>query len=401
MIAVRTSDRVPVAESAPLAQITRYRNFARTLDRVLAGDLALGISFQPIVDLNEGVVSGYEVLARFPEEFNVPPDVTLHRAALLGRGCDLEDMLCRRGLAARERLPENCFLTMNTSPSYLLSPQFLKLLREQTSLAGVVFEVTEQASIENYEAIRERLNIIRSLTGMVAVDDAGAGYASFHHILEMKPNFIKLDRHFVTNCHNDRAKSALIEMMGAAANRLDAWIIAEGVEIVPELEELVRLDVPLAQGYLLAKPDAEMKPLSPEMATIFDDTRKHQDSAAKLTEHLRSCQCFRGVGAAHRAVRASESPLVTVVVDEWERPLVLFQRHTVLGVRTLNSFMRTQLTTHPAQVLERALTRDEAHRFDPIAVIGDAGEFLGVVHVDQLMVSILDTSLLPRRHHVH
>ncbi len=83
---------------------------------------------------------------------------------------------------------------------------------------------------------------------MAAVDDAGSGYSSLQHIMEMRPNFIKLDRNFITNCDSDPAKSVLIEMLGKAANRLDAWIIAEGIETKEELAELIRLGVPLVQG---------------------------------------------------------------------------------------------------------------------------------------------------------
>jgi sensor c-di-GMP phosphodiesterase-like protein len=151
----------------------------------------------------------------------------------------------------------------------------------------------------------------------------------------------------------------MIEMVGAAADRLDASVIAEGVELLSELEELERLKVPLAQGYLLGKPAPEMLPLDPFLReTILG--RKPNGERPTMAEHLCSCEDF------------------------WTR-----DRHALVGVRWLSAFMRVQVESHPAEVLDRALARDEALRFDPIVVIGSEGQTLGVVAVDRLVAGVL------------
>jgi EAL domain-containing protein (putative c-di-GMP-specific phosphodiesterase class I) len=157
--------------------------------------------FQPIADLRRGTVAGYEVLARFPVRSGLPPDLCFQQAAKLGRRLQLEDLCARSALESRPALFTNHFLTINVSPGYLLSECWQTLLRGAGDLAGVIFEITEEDSIADYATTRDRIEQIRTQGGMVAIDDAGAGYASLKHILELRPNFIKLDRMFIRNCH--------------------------------------------------------------------------------------------------------------------------------------------------------------------------------------------------------
>ena len=179
---------------------------------------------------------------------------------------DLEYMVVKEAVKARRLLPQNCFLSVNVGPAFLLSDRFDELLSEIVSLAGVIVEITEEDVIDDYSVVHRKLTLIREKGGLVAVDDAGSGYASLKHVMEIRPNFIKLDRCFVSGCDTDPAKGVLIGMLGNAANRLDAWVVAEGVETLSELDELIRLGVPLAQGFFLARP-------LPAMRLLDDDKR--------------------------------------------------------------------------------------------------------------------------------
>jgi EAL domain-containing protein (putative c-di-GMP-specific phosphodiesterase class I) len=364
------------------------RDFAGLLAAVLSERARAELVFQPIVDMRDAVVTGYEALARFPAEAGLAPNVWFEKAGLLGRRNELQKLMMRKALTARERLPGNCFLAVNAGPDYLVSVEWQDVLDEFPDLAGVVVEITEETLVGDYEVLRQRLGQIRAKGGMVAVDDAGVGYASLQHILEIRPDFIKIDRHFVQNCGLNRARSTMIEMVGAAADRLDAAVIAEGVELLSELEELERLKVPLAQGYLLGKPAPEMLALDPFLReTILG--RKPNGARPTMAEHLCSCEDFWTREAAETAMAANTNLREALVVDVWQRPLELLHRHALVGVRWLNAFMRVQVESHPGEVLDRALARDEALRFDPIVVIGAEGQTLGVVAVDRLIAAVL------------
>lgn len=355
---------------------------------MLAGELVAEIYFQPIIDLRRGVVTGYEALSRFPKELRTTPEACFARATQLGRRLDLEHMLCGMVLSQRHNLPQGCFLTMNLGPDYLLSEKWQDLLGTERDLAGVVIEITEETSISSYDEIRERSAQIRAMGGLVAVDDAGSGYASLQHILELRPDFIKLNRHFVKDCHKDRAKSTMIEMMGAAADRLDAWIIAEGVETIPELEELIRIGVPLAQGYLLARPEMRMQGVNAQVAAELS-RRSNASREKTLDLHMSPSAVCSSVQAAQELLCKNDELVAAVVIDRWKHPTEVLHRNPLLGLRILEGFTKIQVSCSPRQVLFRALTRDGKRRYDPMVVINNDGECEGVVEVDRLMSSVL------------
>jgi len=97
------------------------------------------------------------------------------------------------------------------------------------------------------------LDLLRG-KAQLAVDDAGAGYAGLRHILELKPQFVKLDISLVRNVDADRARQAMVAGMAYFASHSNCELIAEGIETAEELTELIRLGVSLGQGYLFGKP---------------------------------------------------------------------------------------------------------------------------------------------------
>lgn len=358
--------------------------FSDQLEQILSGQLQPAIVFQPIVDLRRGAVTGYEALSRFPRELNLAPDIIFQRAGRLGRRMELEHMVCALVLEQRAQLPEGCFLTMNLGPDYLLSPLWQQLVESQSDLGGLVIEITEETSISNYDEIRERSAQIRARGGLVAVDDAGSGYASLQHILELRPDFIKLNRNFVRDCHLDRAKSTMVEMMSAAADRLDAWVIAEGVETPQELDELIRIGVPLAQGYLLARPENAMLALSRKVAAELVNAST-ANQRATLAPHVVACGLSLSLDAAITHLNQQMEDHLVVVVDRYKRPVQVVERHPLLGIRILEHFTSTPATAAPRQVLYRALSRPADLRFDPLIVINNDSECIGSVSMDRLM----------------
>jgi EAL domain-containing protein (putative c-di-GMP-specific phosphodiesterase class I) len=117
-----------------------------------------------------------------------------------------------------------------------------------------VLEVTEHSTIEDYDAIASVLAPLRKRGLRLAVDDAGAGYASFRHILQLKPDIIKLDRSLISGLNANRDQLALAAALVSFAEKTGIKVVAEGVETPEELKALQTLNVNKAQGYLLGRP---------------------------------------------------------------------------------------------------------------------------------------------------
>jgi EAL domain-containing protein (putative c-di-GMP-specific phosphodiesterase class I)/CheY-like chemotaxis protein len=237
----------------------------------------LRMVFQPICTL-AGETTGAEALARFECEPLRTPDLWFAEAAEVGLLLELEILAVRKALEALPSLPEPLYLSVNVSPTTLTSTALRQVL-EQTDGSRVVVEVTEHAPIDDYESLREALATLRAFGVRVAVDDAGAGFASLRHILRLEPEFIKLDRALIDGIEVDRSRQALAAGLISFAQKIDAVIIAEGIERAPEVEMLVELGVPLGQGYLFARPAPLPVPLRTAHAAAAKGADRDQEAA--------------------------------------------------------------------------------------------------------------------------
>ena len=210
---------------------------------------ALRPFFQPIVDLNDGTVVGYEALTRFSD--GRPPHTVFGDAARAGLGIELEMSCLKATIGAAARLPAAAYLSLNASPELCISGRLGALLAPVTR--PIVLEITEHVAIEDYEVLRKALARLGPRIHL-AVDDAGAGYASFRHILELTPDFVKVDIGLVRNVDGEPARQALIAGMGYFAVKRGIHLIAEGIETRKELDALRALAVPFGQGFLLGRP---------------------------------------------------------------------------------------------------------------------------------------------------
>ena len=206
--------------------------------------------FQPIVDLSSHQFVGYEALTRFSD--GTRPDVRFIAADKVGMMVELERACLREQIAQAKRLPKGSFLTLNVSPALAIEPEPLIALLRRTD-RPVVLEVTEHVEIEDYPKLMEALNRVRPMA-MLAVDDAGAGYAGLRHILELRPQYVKLDISLVRNIDTDPARQAMVTGMAHFAESVGCSLIAEGIETANEMTTLRLLRIPFGQGYFLAKP---------------------------------------------------------------------------------------------------------------------------------------------------
>lgn len=213
----------------------------------------LSIVYQPIQRLSDNQIVGYEALSRFGGPVYRSPDVWFKDAFDVGLGVELELAAIRKALADFAHIPRNVYLTVNASPETILSPDFLSIF-EQFPNQAIVIELTEHIVVQSYVDLCARLRDARRQRIRFAVDDAGAGYASFRHILDLKPEFIKLDMTLTRDIDSDPARRALATALIHFAQQTGSEIIAEGVETKAELRTLQALGVEKAQGYLIGRP---------------------------------------------------------------------------------------------------------------------------------------------------
>jgi EAL domain-containing protein (putative c-di-GMP-specific phosphodiesterase class I) len=211
------------------------------------------IVFQPIYNLQTGRVAAFETLSRFSTAPHRTPDVWFAEAASVGLGPSLEAAAVRAALDAFGRVTIESDITINVSPEFILSGMLHPLL-QTTDLRRVILEITEHAAVSDYDRLLSLLAPLRALGLRIAVDDAGAGYASLRHILAIEPDILKLDISLTRGIDQDRKRRALASALIAFAGESGIETVAEGVETDAELQTLIALEVSKAQGYYLGRP---------------------------------------------------------------------------------------------------------------------------------------------------
>lgn len=224
-------------------------------ERIRAALAHGGVSmvYQPIYALNNHKIVGFEALSRFSGLHERPPDVFFSEAHSVGLGIPLEAKTIALGLQGLQALEPDVYISVNISPDTILSPTFNDIFKDMP-LERVTLEITEHAAVERYEAITDALRPSRERGLQLAVDDAGAGYASFRHILHLAPDRIKLDCSLTQHVDTDPARRALIAAFVRFSEDTSTALIAEGIETESELEALQHLGVVKAQGYFLGRP---------------------------------------------------------------------------------------------------------------------------------------------------
>ncbi len=247
-----------LAEFADLAGVLIGRDVAerteagRGRDHIadLIARRAFAPVFQPIVDLRHDEIVGYEALTRFTDGAN--PEVMFAEAARVDLGVQLEMATLEVALTAAEALPPAAWLNLNASPELILAGEPLRS-RLATSSRRLVVEVTEQSAITDYPAFRAAM-VALGPNVEFAVDDAGTGFASLRHIVELRPAFVKLDRSLIAGIESDEARQAMVVGLCHFARVTGCRLLVEGIETDGELAVLRDLAVELGQGYLLGRP---------------------------------------------------------------------------------------------------------------------------------------------------
>ncbi|HEX2086358.1 MAG TPA: EAL domain-containing protein [Solirubrobacteraceae bacterium] len=230
-----------------------HRDKLERIEQVLRMD-ALSVCFQALLDLGSGEILGYEALARFRADGARPPDHWFREAAEIGLDVELELAAVRSALRHVDRLPPDAWLMLNVSPSIALMRELDGVLRAAPA-DRIVLEVTEHAPIADYDEFNAAVAGLRSAGVRLAVDDAGAGFASLRHILRLAPDVIKLDAELTRGIDADPVRRALGAALMTFADDVGARMVAEGIETPGELRTLREMGVRLGQGFYLSRPE--------------------------------------------------------------------------------------------------------------------------------------------------
>jgi EAL domain-containing protein (putative c-di-GMP-specific phosphodiesterase class I) len=214
---------------------------------------SFSVVYQPIYHCDSGRTIGFETLARFSGLPIRAPNVWFEEAEQVGLVEALELTVIEQALKGLEELPDEVYVSLNVSPSTVLNGAIIDALK-YVPLERIVLEITEHVSISDYMQLARVLEPLRKQGLRLAVDDAGAGYASFRHILRLEPDIIKLDISLTRDIDTDRTRRALAAALIRFAQETGSTIIAEGVETRSELNVLRNLGINMAQGYLISRP---------------------------------------------------------------------------------------------------------------------------------------------------
>ena len=203
--------------------------------------------------MRRGRAAGYEALSRFTAQSAQTPDVWFADAAAAGLQVELE--LAAAAVVVRQlsKLPTPTFMAINCSPDTISHPQLRRLLAE-VDPRRIELELTEHIQIDDYRTLRRSIGLLRRTGVWLAVDDAGAGYASLRPVVQLAPDPIEVDIGLVRSIDRDPARRALVSSLAHFASETSAQLVAEGIEEPAELETLRSLRVTFGQGYLLGRP---------------------------------------------------------------------------------------------------------------------------------------------------
>ncbi|SJN13493.1 diguanylate cyclase/phosphodiesterase (GGDEF & EAL domains) with PAS/PAC sensor(s) [Halomonas citrativorans] len=395
---------------------------AQWLNRIIESE-DLHVLFQPIVDASQQSIYGYEALIRGPKTSPLHSPLRLFDVAMQAGLLVELDLLCRR-LAihrfAELELPGLLFL--NVMPLTIVKRDFkegltLGLIRESgLPPERVVIELTEHVPIHNYELMRQAVDHYRDMGFKVALDDLGAGHSSLRHWSELRPDFVKLDRHFISGIDQEPAKREFLRSILDVARSLDCQLIAEGVETAAEHLCLWELDRGLAllQGFYFARPSPQ-PPL--EMQMRLPATTQLTSPAGRTARSI-----FRHVEAVSPdcsvpmlSERFSTNPgLRCVAVVDNDKPLAVVRRNAFLTLFT-NPYSHSLYSKRrvldvadarpliasadtPLEVLSQQLTDSHDIEQEDFVIVDSDGRYLGLGSIVDLLREITAIQVRQARH---
>lgn len=396
----------------------------RALSAILA-QRSIHSLFQPIICLSERRILGYEALSRGPSNSPLHSPLNLFAIARqAGRLSELE-VLCRENACRRfSELGLEGKLFLNVSPESLLEPHYpsgrtLKML-EQVGLqpSRVVIELTEQTPTDDFQLLSNALHHYRDMGFSIALDDLGAGYSSLRLWSELRPNYVKIDRHFIDGIHQDPLKREFVGSILQIARASKAQVIAEGIELGEELTVLADMGVDLLQGYLLGRPQ-EFPPreglnlLPPAHGSALMINEEGSDLAALLIEQP-AVALDTPTQQVLEAFRRQANLNSLAVLDAQGHPCGIVHRHSLSDVllqpfgtdlfarkpisRLMNEDFLAVERSQSLQQVSRLLTSRARQRIEEDFIITHGGRYQGLGRVIDVLKLITEQKIQQARY---
>lgn len=304
----------------------------------------LHAQFQPIVNLRDGQVFGYEALIRGPKGGTLRRPGALFRAAAKARMVSWFDLACQEQCFARAaelELRHLLFINMEAEGLAFLDMHDRPLATRARDCGltpdSIVIEITERQAVDDFPKLMAALNHLREQGFKIAIDDAGAGYNSLHAIAEIRPDFVKIDRSLVRNLDVNGERRALLSTLVRYARNIGTHILAEGSETREELGTLIDLGVTYGQGYLMGKPHDTFRGIARETRE-FICNRQQQQTRLSAGRSI-------PVGGLARAgkVMTPDTPLASAASSFFKNPSLT---SIVIAENKLGNNQDSRLTNH-------------------------------------------------------
>ena len=381
--------------------------------------------FQPIICLSERRILGYEALTRGPSNSPLHSPIALFAVARqAGRLSELE-IACRQSACRRfneQQLPGKLFL--NVSPESLLEAahqpgRTLQLLQDfGIPPSQVVIELTEQTPIDDFQLLQTALHHYRAMGFSIALDDLGAGYSSLRLWSELRPDYVKIDRHFIDGIHQDALKREFVGSILQIAKASRAQVIAEGIELPEELAVLTEMGVDLVQGYLLGRPQEH----PPRDARAL--MPKHDSSAVALNDEGSDLSALLNdqpavnrdtpTATVLEAFRRQANLNSLAVLDEQGQPCGIVHRHSLSDAllkpfatdlfarkpisRLMNDDFLAVEMSQSLQQVSRLITSRARQRIEEDFIITLTGSYLGLGRVIDVLKLITELKIQQARY---
>lgn len=249
------------AAAFPEASDSKRRNADRTELRRILDDGDIDVVFQPVVDLDNSSILGYEAFCRGPRDTTLEkPEALFATSGVSSLGMEL-DLLCqRRALEKAAAIGSGSKLFLNALPASLLDPGFRDhLLRDlpaglQIGAEDIVLEIADREAIDDFKQFEIEVGELRTRGFLLGVDDVGTGAGSLQTIAEIKPDFIKVDGSLIRDIHSSLVKQEVLRSLAKVARSIHATLVAEGIETSEDLAAVKECGVRYGQGFFFAPP---------------------------------------------------------------------------------------------------------------------------------------------------
>ncbi|HAK88122.1 MAG: hypothetical protein A2077_02885 [Nitrospirae bacterium GWC2_46_6] len=388
---------------------------------------SLTTHFQPVFSAKDGSVYGYEALTRIKEDKNSTNIGDLFKKAIQTNIISSLDVQCRENaiklsssLGINSR---NSYLFLNVCPEALMDTAHSTGITDEfaeeygISKDKIILEITEESAIHNYNLFKQTVLYYQKRGYKIAIDDFGAGYGGLKMLSLIEPDFVKIDRHFISNIDKATIKFNLVDSIATACHKIGIKVIAEGIEEEEELKVIMNMGIELLQGFYLHRPSPV---LNGDKATIpvLHDRRntcciKGECLIGGIADNVSPIHPSANITAAfNRFIKEPEIRGMPVVEEQSERIVGMLHRNRFLENNVLGKYgygmhlnatkQIDALMEHPSLIVEATTTlEDVAQRirsrraeflYDDVCVTKN-GKYFGTVAVHALLDAITEKSI--------